>query len=68
MRFWKFAHKCERHVIFTKCLQLLVPKRKYEKKLSSILREDHMSAISNDYWYRLNVTKKMLEIFAAFAI
>ena len=68
MRFWKFAHKCERHILLTKCLQLLVPKRKYEKRLEVIVREESMSSISNEYWYRLKITTKMVEIFVYFAI
>lgn len=68
MRFWKFAHKCERHQLVVKVLQAIVPRKRYEKKLSFIVREQHMSSISNEYWYRLTLTKTMLQILLFFTI
>ena len=46
----------------------MVPKRKYQKKLSQIEKQHNLSQISNEYWYRYEITLTMLRIWFYFVI
>lgn len=52
----------------TKILQILVPKSRFQRKINSIQVSSNLSCISNEYWYRLQITKLMLRVVLFFII